>query len=431
MSQEQIIIFLLCLVLVVEVFLVMTQDPKRIKKVFVIARRLIWGGVFYLLRPFPRDPKLVIFGGDNGAGFSGNPKYLFLEFLKHPEVRSVWITKSREVYDKCKALGYPVEMAGSRRGIWTQLRAKTVILSYSIKEDFNALFLAGATSINLWHGVGLKRSWFRNTLSFSGKAAVAPPSFVKTMNMWWACTNQTKKNYVITTSEEVGEYYPATYHVPAENVINLGQARNDVFYDDSLEESNLPTFFKEKKVIIYMPTHRNYGRGGQKMERNIGKNIDYGKLSAMLEKYGWVFVIKQHRWVTHTTRTQYPNIIDITHENYDLDPQLILKYSDLVITDYSSCYTDFLLLDRPVMFFCYDMEEYLSRWELNFDYDYVTPGPKVFNSDQLIEELEKILKGDDAYEAERQRVKRVFYSPENQQPVTQKQVDYILTHFIG
>ena len=160
------------------------------------------------------------------------------------------------------------------------------------------------------------------------------------------------------------------------------------------------------------------------------RSIDYGKLSAMLEKYGWVFVIKQHRWVTHTTRTQYPNIIDITHENYDLDPQLILKYSDLVITDYSSCYTDFLLLDRPVMFFCYDLDEYLDRWELNFDYDYVTPGPKVWNSDQLIAELEKILQGNDEYEEERQRVKRVFYSPWNQQAVTGKQLDYILENLV-
>ncbi len=424
------IIVLLCLVLAIQVFLVLTQDPKRIKKVFTIARRLVWGSVFYLLKPFPKDKGLMIFGGDNGAGFSGNPKYLFLEAQKRPGIRAVWITKSGDVYKKLKEQGLPVELANSQKGMWTQLRAGTVVLSYSIKEDFNAIFLAGATSVNLWHGVGLKRSWFRNTLSFSGKAAAAAPSFAKKMNMWWACTNLTRENYVISTSEEVGEYYPATYHVPKEHVINLGQARNDVFYDDSLEEQNLPDFFHEKKVIIYMPTHRNYGRGGQKMERNIGKNIDYGKLSAMLEKYGWVFVIKQHRWVTHTTRTQYPNIIDITHENYDLDPQLILKYSDLVITDYSSCYTDFLLLDRPVMFFCYDLDEYLDRWELNFDYDYVTPGPKVWNSDQLIAELEKILQGNDEYEEERQRVKRVFYSPWNQQAVTGKQMDYILENLV-
>ena len=54
-------IVLLCLVLAIQVFLVLTQDPKRIKKVFTIARRLVWGSVFYLLKPFPKDKGLMIF----------------------------------------------------------------------------------------------------------------------------------------------------------------------------------------------------------------------------------------------------------------------------------------------------------------------------------------------------------------------------------
>ena len=181
-----------------------------------------------------------------------------------------------------------------------------------------------------------------------------------------------------------------------------------------------------------MPTYREYNVR-KKGPETIGRQIDYGRLSKMLKKYGYTFVVKQHRYNTGNEGDrfgEYDNIVDISSENYRIDPQLLLKYTDILVTDYSSCYTDFLL-DRPVLFYCYDLEAYLSKWEINFDYDYVTPGPKVFSSDGLITELEKMLQGQDEYEAERQRVKRVFYSPENQGPVAKKQTDYIIKNIIS
>lgn len=322
-------------------------------------------------------------------------------------------------------------MCFTSKGRWMQLRAGTLIHSNSLKEEFSYLFAGGATSVNCWHGVGLKRVWYRNKNAFSGKWMAAPPSLKRKYNLWWAGFNSARKNYVIGTSEEVNSYYPATYNVTSENVLNLGQARNDVLFDDSLEEGSLPECFENGKVIVYMPTYRQYSKEDRGKER-IGENIDYEKLSSVLEKYEYTFVIKKHRFNTvfGPHNTLYENIVDISDQGSGLDTQLILKHTDILITDYSSCYTDFLLLDRPVVFYCYDLDEYLSKWELNFDYDYVTPGPKVFDSDELIDALEKLMQGHDEYEAERQRVKRVFYSPENQGPVAKKQMDYIIENII-
>lgn len=429
------------LVIIALLFALCMLHIKRAKKAVYKAYKAIkqfvnraWHGlVFYLLWLFPRDKRLVAFGADDGNGFSGNPKYLFLEALKIPAIKPVWITKNHDVYNRMKAQGYKAYMCYSREGIWKQLRAGFLIHSHSIKEDFAYIAVGGATSINCWHGVGLKQSWFRNVNAFAGKWSAAKPSLRRSYHLWWAKTNMARKNYVIGTSEEVIDYYPDTFNVSEEYILNLGQARNDVFYDDDLEDSAIPDFFKEKKVITYMPTHRDYGRKKGKREKEIGRNIDYERLSAVLEEYGYVFVIKQHRWNTgeKALHKKYDNIIDISSDNYTLDSQLIIKYSDIMITDYSSCYTDFLLLDRPIVFYCYDLEEYLEKWDLNFDYDYVTPGPKVFDSDGLIDALEKFMKGEDEYEAERQRVKRVFYSPHNQGPVAEKQMEYIINNIIG
>ena len=47
--------------------------------------------------------------------------------------------------------------------------------------------------------------------------------------------------------------------------------------------------------------------------------------------------------------------VDLTAK--DFDPQELLFISDLLITDYSSCYIDYLLLKRPVIFYFYDSYE--------------------------------------------------------------------------
>lgn len=425
--------WMLTVQLVLLVFLcVRSVEPGRrlCGAVKQLVDRAVHGLIYYALYLAPRDKSLVVFGSD--FGFSGNPKYLYLELLKHPDYRAVWITKDQSVYDLIKKHGYEVYMCDSREGRRMQMRAATLVHSHSVKEDFDYHLVGGAVSVNTWHGVGLKRSWYRNKNAFSGKWMTAKPSLKRTYHLMWARTNMARENYVIGTSEEVDAYYPATYNVPADHVLNLGQARNDVFYDDSLEEGEVPEVFRNGKVIVYMPTHRGYGERKGKKEK-IGQDLDLERLSKVLDKYGYTFVIKQHKFNSHSRslNRKYKNIIDISDQNNSLDTQLLLKYTDVLITDYSSVYTDFLLLDRPVLFYCYDLDEYLNKWELNFDYDYVTPGPKAFDSDELIVEIEKLLQGQDDYEAERQRVKRVFYSPENQGPVAKKQMDYIIKNIIG
>ncbi|MDR1616651.1 MAG: CDP-glycerol glycerophosphotransferase family protein [Syntrophomonadaceae bacterium] len=405
---------------------------RALKRLNQVSVRIITTGIFYLLKPFPKRKNLIVFGADAGNGFAGNSKYLFLEALKHPEIQAVWITKNRDTLNVLREKGYEAYMAKSRKGFWMQLRAATAIMTHSIKDDFWFLCMAGAVSVNLWHGVGLKCSWFRNKNSYGGRVIRWTNGLRKNLAMIFVKTNMTAKKYVVSTSENVSAYYPDTYNVPVSNIFNLGQTRNDVLFDDSLEEGFLPDYFKNQKVITYMPTHRNYGKNKGKAESSIGNNIDYQRLSEMLQRFGYIFIVKHHRFLTGRAeqRDKFPNVIDITQENYNLDSQMILKYTDILITDYSSCYTDYLLLDRPVIFFCYDLEEYLQKWDLNFEYDTVTPGPKVFDFDQLMEELEKILQGQDDYRDERQRVKRIFYSPENQQPVAAKQMEFILNNII-
>ena len=54
----------------------------------------------------------------------------------------------------------------------------------------------------------------------------------------------------------------------------------------------------------------------------------------------------------------------------------VLGIFDLLVTDYSSIYIDYLLTEKPIVFLPYDKEQYLEGRGMNFGYDEVTPGPK-------------------------------------------------------
>ena len=86
-----------------------------------------------------------------------------------------------------------------------------------------------------------------------------------------------------------------------------------------------------------------------------------------------------------------------------------LTFVDILITDYSSVYFDFCLLNRPIIFSPFDQESYLSNdRELYYNYNDVTPGPKCHNWQEVISEIDLILNGKDKYANKRQVLNQRF-----------------------
>lgn len=430
------IILILLMLILIRAVVLNTRAVKELKrktkrKKSLIRRliRYIYIGVFFnLSKLVPRDKKIVVFGAEAGVNFAGNPKYIFLELKKRGLVRCIWITKNADTLLKMRGMGYECYFSNSLKGMYYQLRAKTVILSHSIVMDFNRVCVGGAVSVNTWHGVGLKKVWFQNKSSFAYKAYNEKNPLKRMIKMMLVKANFTKENYVISTSEAVSSYYPSTFNLDKDYILELGQARNDVFFDSSLEDGNVPDFLKKEKIITYMPTHRNYGKG--KKEIVIDQCLDYEKLNQLCVENDCYFVIKKHIHIKQSSpRVHYDRVIDISDSG--VDPQILLKYTDILITDYSSCYTDYLLIDRPVIFYVFDYDDYVNNLrDLYFVFEDVTPGPKVKEFEELIDVLQQTIDGNDSFSSERERVKNIFYSKENQGKVASKQVDYILENII-
>ncbi|MCX4328049.1 MAG: CDP-glycerol glycerophosphotransferase family protein [Lachnospiraceae bacterium] len=356
--------------------------------------------IMYLSMLMPRSYNICVFGAWLGERFSDNSKQLFLEMQKHKNLRAVWITKDRETAVQIKKLGHEVYMWGTFKAVWLQLRAKYAVVSNGI-SDLEHTFLGRAVIINLWHGIPLKKVCYDNKYEKNWDSPVQKArDFIVNIPLG--------NMFYVATSKMFTEIYQSAFRVHKEQVLCLGQPRSDIFFQ---KEKPAP-YFPGKNIILYCPTHRK--EGAQKID--IAKLFDLKRLEIFLKENNYYFVVKKHFYHRNEKEelSMYPHIIDAT--GMELDIQKLIIETKAMVTDYSSIYIDYLLLGLPLLFYCYDYEEYLAKdREMYFNYEDVTPGFKAKNFDELLNELEIFANNGGGYAKEdRERVKNLFYCKEAQ-----------------
>lgn len=380
---------------------------KIIKGIKVIGKYF----VMYLSMLMPRNKKLCVFGAWLGERFADNSKQLFIEACERKNLRAVWITKSESVLKEIHDMGYEAYMWGTPKAVWTQLRAGYAIVSNGI-SDLEHTFLGRSVIIDLWHGIPLKKVVYDNKYE---KDWDSPKQKLrdKLINV------PLGKMYFVAPSEMFIPIYQSAFRRKREQIICLGQPRSDIFFADNKPDK----YFSDKKIILYCPTHRN--EGAERIE--LSKIFNLERLEKFLDESGYYFVIKKHFY--HRMEVEnleaYPHIIDITNE--DMDIQRLIMETEVLITDYSSIYIDYLLLDSPLLFYCYDYEHYLANdREMYFEYEDVTPGVKAKSFDELLGQLKEVIENGDSYGKEdRERVKNMFYCKKGQGPVGNILLDMI------
>lgn len=378
-------------------------------KIYKMIRLAIKYLVMYLSMLMPRSKKIYVFGAWLGEKYADNTKALFEAAQKRKNIRCIWISKNPAVVEEVRTLGYEAYTFTSLKGIWFQLRAKYAFETNGI-SDFKHAFLGRAVLINLWHGIPLKKICYddkyeRNWDSFSRK--------LRDKIVGVPLGNE----YVVATSETIAKIYQSAFRRPEKKILCLGQPRNDVLFQPYEKQ-----IFSGKKIILYAPTHRKEG----KEPICVDKLFDLDGIQEFCEKYDYYFVIKKHFY--HKAEKEpvekYTRIMDMTSEQ--IDTQMLLLETDIMITDYSSIYIDYMLLDRPILFYAYDYEEYLKEdREMYFSYEDVTPGPKIWSAEGILPELEKIARGERYSKEERERILDLFYCKEGRGAVSEKLLDWI------
>lgn len=160
----------------------------------------------------------------------------------------------------------------------------------------------------------------------------------------------------------------------------LGLARTDMILDTSTEYINsikqkLNILQDTRKIVMYAPTFRN-------------KDLTNYTFCLPLEEFeklsNCIFLIKLHPQAKGLEPTiKLPNnVIDISYYH---DTQELLLITDLLITDYSSIVFEYNLLNKPSIFYMYDLNEYIKE-RGGFDLDIYTelPGPIAYTKEELV-----------------------------------------------
>lgn len=345
----------------------------------------------------PKSNKIWLIGGWFGERFADNSRYFFLYLNDNKKNigidKVVWVTRNKDILKKLRKKGFEAYYVWELKSIWYHFRAKVHIIDQAI-SDINPFFTIGSIRINLWHGFPLKKinGYTKENIKKKGYIRNKLIEIKKRYNIKLDDNGLCLKHYLLATSKFSAKILGKAFNMPKERILIAGYPRDDIFftneYDKYLmdDEKQILKVIDEAKnenkiVISYLPTFRD-----NKTTYLFGTENKY-KLTNFfnfLEKYDILLINKFHFVDENNYKTfsNYSNtVINLSPE---MDIYFILKYTNILITDYSSVYFDFLLLDRSIIFYPYDLEYFRNEDRgLNFDYNEFTPGPKAYNLIQL------------------------------------------------
>lgn len=336
----------------------------------------------------PKKKNIWIFGSWSGKSYSDNSRALFEFANSKKDIRAIWLTRNKKIITILKEKKMEVYNFFSLKGFYFSLISGVAVMSTSwIDLPISSFFSPFKTKfIQLWHGTPLKR--------MDLKAG----SLVKQILRFVFLAYMGKEyDMVISATERNVMLYEKIFCIDKEKIKITGQPRNDLIFLNK-------KFFHEKKniekIYLYMPTWRDY-------EFNVFENgFKPEYFSQFLKDNKILFVIKIHpnEIKKYKNKLNYNNIV--FWEIKDAYPYL--SNFDVLLTDYSSIYFDFLILNRPIIFAPFDFEKYSQKNGFYYNYNSVTPGPKAKNWEEVIEIMQELLSGIDNYKEKRLEINKEF-----------------------
>ncbi|MDI3233654.1 CDP-glycerol glycerophosphotransferase family protein [Exiguobacterium antarcticum] len=339
--------------------------------------------LYRLFQKLPIQKNLVVFESFLGRGYSDNPKALYLKLREqHPELKLVWIFAKEPTAD-VKASCPDWVLRNSPKYYYCMARARYWI--FNTRQPLSLKKRRTTTYLQTWHGTPLKRLGLD----------------MEEVHMAGTTTEQYKKNFYQQAQEWDCLLSPNTYSSEifkrafgfSGTLLESGYPRNDLLYAPDRDQQaetikrklDVPA---NKKVILYAPTWRD-DEFVTKGQYRFNLQLD---LQQMQERLGqdYIVLLRMHYLIAeHLDLDAYAGFAYDVSSYGDIAELYLI--SDLLITDYSSVFFDYAHLNRPMLFFTYDLERYASVLRgFYFDFEAVVPGPLLKESNQVIDYIADI-----------------------------------------
>ena len=314
--------------------------------------------------------------------FTDNNLAVFEKVKNDPKIKKIILT--RDINIDAYGENILIIPMNSFKAIWFLLRSNIIFVQHSVwldlsKAIFQIKYPLGRKIINLWHGIPIKDISHVNTGIINDRSILEMPNYK-----------------VITSSAKDRENMQKAFNrTKKEDFWITGLPRNDFLI---INEEELPDLYKleleklrsiinGKRLLLYAPTYRETNAGGA-YYNFTQKELD--SLERYLIKNNSILGLRYHIYRKpgfHQKLLKRKSIINLSAEIIS-DVRLVIRESDLIITDYSSLFVDALYIDKKCISFAYDYEHYLKT-QRGFFYDFksIFPGEICLNFNDLMEAI--------------------------------------------
>lgn len=369
-----------------------------------VGTRLLGAAVSAADLTVPKNAAVMTFVVGPGNAFSGNLKAF------HDHVRYDTKSTARILAHASSDLSLvePGDRAGvtnvrSWAGLWCLLTSRTVIVEYwSGDWWWPGLLKHRHLFVNVWHGIPVKRIG----LAEGNNRVLREARTIGVM---------------IASSETDRAMMSACFNIPYPDVLLTGYPRNDRLMmgrrrnrTDMLDvvSSSIGDIKGDRRLVLYAPTYRGHhlSKGEDVSGVYPFSSDELRKLKQVLSNGNAFLGIRPHINRSADLRIPYDDMIVDMSRNVVKDVQAMLEHTDVLLSDYSGVWVDFLLLDRPVIGFAYDGERYDAERGYLYDYQGIFPGPMVRTFDALLDRLEEALQGTAPMSERHSFAKRLFHT---------------------
>lgn len=319
----------------------LVKNSKTIYKIYSVCGSALLRFVGLFVKT---DPNLILFASYGGRKFDDSPRVVYEYLQKNPvsqDHKYVWAfvepQKYPQVPNKVKIDTPQFYLTALKAGYWMTNSSISRGMDFKKKETENILFEHGV--------VALKR--------IGADVLDQKEIFVSTA--------QENYDMVFVEGKEEPPILSKVWHLEENIFYTTGLPRNDDLVGYPAEEMDairqrlgIP---QGKKVILYAPTFRDASRSADGSNA-LGIPMDFAKWEKALGQE-YVLVITAHYAIAKLLDELPENDFVFNTFGY---PELndLLKIADILISDYSSIVFDYSILERPILCYGYDCEEYLA-----------------------------------------------------------------------
>ena len=349
---------------------------RRHRERLRVVRDRVFRGMFKVInKMYQKKGNRILFTSDSRAEIGGNEKFVYdrmvdLGIDKKYDIHFIYkenVKEHRSFADKFLFVYY---LATS----------DYIFMDDFQPEIYKVEFDPQVKVVQLWHACGAFK-----TVGFERIKAKGAPAFNTTVHKCYT--------HVPVCSPLVVNHYSEAFALDKSHFYPVGVPRTDIFFDEEYKKEVIQRMYQEfpkaekaERVILYAPTFRGAGAKSAYFPIHM---LNYRKIGDYLKKSKSVMIIKMHPFVSNVVKIPegYEDVFIDASEYREVND--ILFITDVLITDYSSVIYEMSLLNKPMLFYAFDLKSYVADRGFYEPYETMVPGKIVKNVQEMLKALEE------------------------------------------